>query len=279
MFGVVLLSSCLVGEAFIGPGRSIHRLSLSSSSSSKSSNPRSLSGSVRPCKQYQRGQRSWISDGRRGATASLSTLSLLADREHESSTDPLITRINTWTKPIQGVLDESTGGWALSYADLAPDSPSTPGGKAFLATNIFYLVAGLLLTWEGDPLLGFIIDITAIASFNYHYNQLVATNETLAKSQIQPVVKLSLLLDYAAASLSIGTALVYIFTDVTWNEEVRQAIEASLLGVVFLGVGWKYEEGRPYMIFHSLWHIFSAYAGYLIGTAHLHIVLGAASGG
>jgi hypothetical protein len=41
-----------------------------------------------------------------------------------------------------------------------------------------------------------------------------------------------------------------------------------VLGLAMLGCSWVWVKGRPYMIFHGLWHFFSAYTGYVIGLIH-----------
>jgi hypothetical protein len=165
-----------------------------------------------------------------------------------------------WAATAQSVLDEATNGWALSYADLTPESPKTIPGAAFLATNTAYLLVGMWLLYNGDLWFGFWTDACAIASFNYHYNQLMSAGETDADA-----VRLALFLDYLAAAVSMTTATLYMFGGATLPTE---ALIASSLGLFCLGMSWVYEYGRPYMIWHSLWHLLSAYSGYLIGAMH-----------
>lgn len=203
-----------------------------------------------------------------------------------------ITELRSYVAPVTDVLDEYTDGWALSYADLYPDGPQTPAGVAFLATNLFYAAAGLVLTFGvGDSFLGFLTDLAAICSYNYHYQQLqsctVGQDDHGARAEIQSLVKLSLLLDYAVAGATILTAFGYLLSSEATSlqhhlsglptEEIAQALQIGMVGVAFLALSWKYEKGRPYMFFHSLWHLFSAYAGYLIGTAHFNVEAMAAS--
>jgi hypothetical protein len=183
----------------------------------------------------------------------------------------VVAATQSFAEPLQQVLDECTGGWALNYADLTPESPDTAIGRGFLLTNVFYLVAGLLLTYQGDPTLGFFTDLAAIASFNYHYTQLRATSQ---KEGIKDLVRLSLFLDYMAASISILTAVVYVVSASLQLEPdqltmVEQSVAVGMVGLLFLVLSWKYEYGRPYIVFHSLWHLGSAVSGYLIGAAHL----------
>lgn len=90
-------------------------------------------------------------------------------------------------------------------------------------------------------------------------------------------VRLALLLDYVAAAISMSTAAAYLALSSpivggssSWvdADAVLPALGVSALGLAFLGLSWRYERGRPYMVFHSAWHFCSAYAGLLIGTLH-----------
>ena len=170
--------------------------------------------------------------------------------------------------PVQETLDALTGDWALSYADLSPDTPRTVTGQAFLATNAAYFVAGVyILLVSGDLWFGFWTDMAAIASFNYHYNQLLVAG-TAAKAD---AVRLALLLDYTAAAFSILTAGSYLLSDIGSSSSSSfpvVAVAVSAVGLVCLYLSWVWEYGRPYMFWHSLWHLCSAYSGYLIGTLH-----------
>jgi hypothetical protein len=196
---------------------------------------------------------------------------LLPTLEDMPTLRDVVAATQSLAEPLQQVLDECTGGWALNYADLTPESPDTAIGRGFLLTNVFYLVAGLLLTYQGDATLGFFTDLAAIASFNYHYTQLRATSQ---KEGIKDLVRLSLFLDYMAASVSILTAVVYVVSASLQLEPdqlimVEQSVAVGMVGLFFLVLSWKYEYGRPYIVFHSLWHLGSAVSGYLIGAAHL----------
>jgi len=162
--------------------------------------------------------------------------------------------------PVENALDSLTGNWALSYADLTPDSTRTIAGQAFLATNVAYLIAGIYIFLSGDLWFGFWTDLAAIASFNYHYNQLLASGKSKATA-----VRLALLLDYTAAAFSLLTATTYLLS---FSIFPVQAVAFSVAGLIFLYMSWIYEYGRPYMCWHSLWHLCSAYSGYLIGTLH-----------
>ena len=67
--------------------------------------------------------------------------------------------------PIAERIDSATGGWGLSYADLHPETPQTPIGQAFLATNACYACGGLLLGIQGEWTLGLLTEIAGVVSF------------------------------------------------------------------------------------------------------------------
>jgi hypothetical protein len=192
------------------------------------------------------------------------------DSATASSSSSLTLVVDEWTRPIQSALDSTLDGWVLSYADLRPDHATTLIGASFLATNLAYLLVGLLLTVQGDAVLGLLTDVTAVASFMYHYTQLEAAGQ-----MSQQTVRLALLTDYACAAVTMGTASVYLLSDSFATDSLpMDALVAATVSLAFLGLSWVNEKGRPYMFYHSLWHFFSAYAGYLIGTQH---VVGGAS--
>ena len=164
-------------------------------------------------------------------------------------------------RPAADVLDDATGGWALSYADLAPETQRTPVGKAFLASNLAYTIAGLVLSVKGDLLLGSLTEFASIASFIYHYTQL----DTESKSDI---VRFSLFIDYVMAFSAIFVGLGYIVMDgqvppVEGLVSAGVAIGFFLLGLTVCA------EGMAYVVVHSLWHVFSAYCAFLVGSTHI----------
>jgi hypothetical protein len=161
--------------------------------------------------------------------------------------------------PLARALEESTDGWALEYADLSPDTPTTPAGFGFLATNLAYTICGLLLVWKGNVLLGILTELASVASFAYHFCQL-----KLGKNQ--PLVRVALLVDYVVAAATLLAALVYII-QVGIQNVPFEGIIASILAVVFLFLSWVWEEGIPYVINHGLWHLLGAYGGFIIGQA------------
>merc|ERR1740124_429896 len=163
--------------------------------------------------------------------------------------------------PLAKKLDEVSGEWALSYADLSPATPKTPAGVAFLATNICYAGAGLALGLQGEYLLGILTEIAGIVSFWYHYSQ-------LELGQDRSEVRLALLTDYITASAALLTGGFYI-AQMDISILPLEIVGFSIASVLSLALCWVWEFGYPYLILHSLWHILSAYTGYLVGQAHL----------
>ena len=163
--------------------------------------------------------------------------------------------------PAAKVLDDATDGWALGYADLSPESESTPIGQAFLASNIAYALAGLFLSIQGETILGFLLEVVSIGSFVYHYTQLQAS------SARDNNVRLALFIDYTLAFTSIFVGLAYLIMD--QHLPPVEGLVSGGIGVACLLACWVWEQGLPYIILHSLWHFFSAYCGYIIGSTHL----------
>lgn len=177
----------------------------------------------------------------------------------------LVIRTQSALKPIEQAIDDVTGGWGLSYADLSPESEMTAVGQAFLATNIAYTAAGLFLSTNGDFLLGTLTELASIVSFIYHYAQLQASDNRIDGSS----VRLALLIDYICASTAILVGLVYIFLD--QQLPPIEGIVAGGAGIACLLLCWVWEYGTPYIILHSLWHLLSAYTAFVIGNSHLAV--------
>ena len=168
--------------------------------------------------------------------------------------------------PLAQALEDSTDGWALTYADLAPETHETPIGLGFLATNLAYTICGLLLVSSGNVLLGVLTELASVASFAYHFTQL-----KLGKNQ--PLVRVALLVDYVVAAATLFAALVYIL-QVGVDKVPLEGIIASVLAVAFLFLSWVWEEGLPYVFNHGMWHLLGAYAGFMLGQGQ-----GASGGG
>eukprot|EP00529_Nitzschia_sp_RCC80_P029286 CAMPEP_0113468352 /NCGR_PEP_ID=MMETSP0014_2-20120614/15309_1 /TAXON_ID=2857 /ORGANISM="Nitzschia sp." /LENGTH=322 /DNA_ID=CAMNT_0000360735 /DNA_START=101 /DNA_END=1065 /DNA_ORIENTATION=+ /assembly_acc=CAM_ASM_000159 len=178
-------------------------------------------------------------------------------------TSQILLQAQTALAPAAEIMQEKTDGWALSYADLTPESEETFVGQAFLATNIAYAMGGALLSVQGEPALACLLEIVSVASFAYHYCQLAAPYNRTEESTVQ----LALMVDYIFAFSSIILGLIYLLTDQTLPP--IEGIASAVAGITCLLACWKWEKGLPYIYLHSLWHIFSAISGYIVGTAHL----------
>eukprot|EP01082_Thalassiosira_pseudonana_P002498 g2256.t1 g2256 contig11:1030007-1031122(+) len=163
--------------------------------------------------------------------------------------------------PIAKAVDEATGGWGLSYADLHPVTPRTTVGQAFLATNFCYAAGGLALGVQGEWFLGALTELAGIVSFWYHYSQL-----EFGKDRSE--VRLALLIDYFTAGSALITGGVYMIQAGIDAVPVEALLTAGG-SVICLSLCWVWEFGYPYIFWHSLWHILSALTGYLIGQEHI----------
>jgi hypothetical protein len=165
--------------------------------------------------------------------------------------------IEQFVAPVTNVIDESTGGWALAYANLEPETETTPIGITFLVTNLAYGIAGSLLMTQGNTFLGALTELACIASFIYHFSQLKFGKEG------SRIVRSALLVDYFFALSAIAVGSYQLLYTQSIPQEV---LVGGGLAITSLGVCWIWEEGLTYIFFHSLWHLFSAYTGYTIGS-------------
>eukprot|EP00588_Corethron_pennatum_P011819 CAMPEP_0194268196 /NCGR_PEP_ID=MMETSP0169-20130528/2565_1 /TAXON_ID=218684 /ORGANISM="Corethron pennatum, Strain L29A3" /LENGTH=239 /DNA_ID=CAMNT_0039009335 /DNA_START=74 /DNA_END=790 /DNA_ORIENTATION=- len=133
--------------------------------------------------------------------------------------------------PLATFVDEVTGGWALSYADLAPENETTPAGLAFLITNLGYGIAGLVLSMRGEILLGSLTELAGIVSFGYHYTQ-------LKFGANRKEVRLALLFDYITACSSIFAATVYIVQAGTISTIPVTFFIVAALSIISLVLSW-----------------------------------------
>jgi hypothetical protein len=163
--------------------------------------------------------------------------------------------------PIAEAVDAATGGWGLSYADLHPVTPRTTIGRAFLATNFFYAAAGLWLMTSGDWFYGGLTELAGVVSFVYHYTQL-----EFGKDRSE--VRLALLVDYACAGAALITGGAYM-VQAGMTSLPPEAYVSAAGAVLCLSLCWVWEFGYPYIFWHSLWHLLSAYTGYVAGVEHL----------
>lgn len=178
----------------------------------------------------------------------------------EKFTPPSVETLEELATPVTDVLDDVTGGWALSYADLSPADETTPIGISFLLTNLAYGIAGSLLMTQGNAVLGVVTELACIASFCYHYSQLKFGQEG------SNIVRLALLIDYlfALSAIIIGSVQLYL-----GHELPPEVVMGGSLAVASLGACWMWEQGLTYIFFHSLWHLFSGYTGYIIGNTYM----------
>ena len=164
--------------------------------------------------------------------------------------------------PIAEQIDSATGGWGLSYADLHPETPQTPLGVAFLATNACYAFGGLVLGVQGEWTLGLLTEVAGIVSFWYHYSQ-------LNFGQDRKEVRLALLIDYFTAGTALLCGAVYM-AQMGIDSVPFESLVWGGASVVCLTLCWVKEVGYWYLFWHSLWHIGSAYTGYLVGQNHIN---------
>eukprot|EP00592_Proboscia_alata_P000455 CAMPEP_0194370950 /NCGR_PEP_ID=MMETSP0174-20130528/19293_1 /TAXON_ID=216777 /ORGANISM="Proboscia alata, Strain PI-D3" /LENGTH=255 /DNA_ID=CAMNT_0039148705 /DNA_START=107 /DNA_END=875 /DNA_ORIENTATION=+ len=165
--------------------------------------------------------------------------------------------------PIAQTIDDATGGWGLSYADLSPETETTPAGVAFLFTNILYGVAGLLLTLRGDIIFGTLVETAGLVSYIYHYSQLKFGPD-------RPEVRLALLGDYFTAGTALLTGFAYLggVGVADWNGVPLDLLLVAGGSIGCLCLCWVWEFGVAYLVWHSLWHIGSAYTAFLVGNLH-----------
>lgn len=166
--------------------------------------------------------------------------------------------------PIAEKLDSVSGDWALSYADLSPSTPQTMEGRAFLATNVAYAIAGAILGTQGDWFFAGLIELAGAVSFWYHFNQL-----ELGKDRSE--VRFALLADYFTAGAALLTGIYYM-ADMGISSIPFNALLSGGGAIICLSLCWVWEFGYPYLFWHSLWHLGSAYTAYSIGQAHLDLL-------
>jgi len=135
--------------------------------------------------------------------------------------------------PIAEALDDLSGDWALSYADLSPATPRTWEGKAFLATNVGYAAAGIMLAMQGDWFFAGLTELAGAVSFWYHYSQL-----EFGKDRSE--VRLALLTDYATAGVALITGGVYM-TEMGISAVPFDALITGGLAIACLSLGWVWE--------------------------------------
>lgn len=135
--------------------------------------------------------------------------------------------------PLASTLDDLSGEWALSYADLYPSTPRTIEGRAFLATNAAYALSGLILGIQGDWFFAGLTEMAGIVSFWYHFSQLEFGKE-------REEVRLALLTDYLTAGAALVTGGFYM-VDMGIQGVPVQALFSGAAAIVCLSLCWVWE--------------------------------------
>eukprot|EP00545_Synedropsis_sp_CCMP1620_P001349 CAMPEP_0119016288 /NCGR_PEP_ID=MMETSP1176-20130426/11914_1 /TAXON_ID=265551 /ORGANISM="Synedropsis recta cf, Strain CCMP1620" /LENGTH=287 /DNA_ID=CAMNT_0006969631 /DNA_START=217 /DNA_END=1080 /DNA_ORIENTATION=- len=162
------------------------------------------------------------------------------------------------------------GDRVLSSANLEPENETTFLGMSFLATNVAFGLCGSLLATQGNAALGVVTEIACFGSFLYHFSQLkfgqhdASSSSSLTESD-EEIVKLALLVDYFFAIAAIVVAGIQLIFS-SHQQIPSDVIYSGSMAIASLGACLIWEEGVAYIIFHSLWHVFSAYTCYMIGS-------------
>ena len=135
--------------------------------------------------------------------------------------------------PLAESLDSVSGDWALSYADVSPSTPRTIEGQAFLATNVGYAVAGIILGSQGDWFYAGLTELAGAVSFWYHYSQL-----EFGKDRSE--VRLALLTDYFTAGAALLTGGYYM-VDIGINAVPIPALISGGVAIICLSLCWVWE--------------------------------------
>ena len=161
--------------------------------------------------------------------------------------------------PLAQIIDRRTGGWGLSYADTNPYSDKTIVGLLFLATNFFFVWAGISLFHADNFFLSASVEVSGLASFYYHWCQ-------IHYGPKRDEVRVSLLIDYITAFITINLTffeIILLLIKVLDSTDQNFFLSSEPILFGFLGIfcllgSWAFEYGLPYIILHGLWHIFSA---------------------
>jgi hypothetical protein len=169
------------------------------------------------------------------------------------------------------------GEWILTYPSLDPETPWSPAGNFFLATNIGFISAGTNLLNDGDTVLGALSIASAIVSWWYHYEQLASTT---VKGGNKKRTEVAILVDYIVAVSCIAVGCYYVF-ELGLDDFPFTAASSASLALLCLFIGWFPPIAAPlfrtpwagttasYIAAHSMWHVLSAYTLYDVGEAHL----------
>lgn len=168
-------------------------------------------------------------------------------------------RLNDWMTGVTNKLQSSRYRWLLQYADLRPYSDKNALGILFLLTNVFYEYVGqfILTSAKYSPdqwLYSGTLQVAGIVSSYYHWAQLHYGPD-------RDVVYRALLVDYVVASFTIvlfSFRLLQLYASTGVLPVVSLALGG--LAVISLLLSWKYEFQLPYIVFHGLWHVLSAFS-------------------
>jgi len=173
------------------------------------------------------------------------------------------------------------GEWVFFSPDLSPARASSIVGVAFLSTNLAYFAVSSTLIADGELTIGSLVGVAGIASCMYHYNQLEYPYPS-KKTQI------ALLVDYASAATLVSVGTFDIIMDIGLDNLPIETYACGGISLLFLFTGWfgmpfplygipQFEAAMvagkqsPYLLFHSLWHIFSSLTAFYVGEAHLGV--------
>lgn len=204
------------------------------------------------------------------AEAELNDMKQIETASNENTNDPTT---NIWNLPETLVVlltQILNGDLVLSSANLEPENETTFLGMSFLATNVAFGLCGSLLATQGNAALGVVTEIVCFASFLYHFSQLkfgqhsTTTASSSSTESDEQIVKLALLVDYFFAIAAIVVAGIQVISSHQLIPSV--VIYSGAMAIASLGACLVWEEGVAYIIFHSLWHVFSAYTCYMIGS-------------
>lgn len=168
-------------------------------------------------------------------------------------------RLNDWMTGVTSKLQSSRYRWLLKYADLRPYSDKNALGILFLLTNVFYEYVGqfIFISAKDNPdqwLYSGTLQVAGLVSSYYHWAQLHYGPD-------RDIVYKALLVDYVVASFTImlfSFRLIQLYASTGVLPVISLALGS--LAVISLLLSWKYEFQLPYIVFHGLWHVLSAFS-------------------
>jgi len=166
--------------------------------------------------------------------------------------------VNQALRPLARFVESKTSGWGLTYANITVNE-THPFGFFFLSTNAAYeLVSSTIPSNLDNGYYSITIQIAGLVSIWYHWAQL---HYGASRKEVVE----ALLVDYCTAFLAMTSTIAYLFLFHDNFENLIYSALYGILGIIFLTLSWVYEFGNFYMLFHGLWHIFSALSAYFVG--------------